>query len=571
MRRSILLLVWLAACASDSAAPGDGDKGNDGGNGGSTDGSADGGGGGGGDATGDGSQPAPAPGCPANIVSDATIKQALPMATVSTDLPKLTGKTTPVKSGDALQAAIDAAQPGDTLELEAGATFTGPITLPNKSNKSGSDWIVIRTATPDAQLAMPGARVSPALAPKMPKIVAGESVITVAKGAHHWRLIGLEVTATPGTYVNAMIDLTVQTATEADLAHDIIIDRVYLHADPVGGRRGVALNSKASAVIDSHLSGFREMGADSQAIAGWNGPGPYRIVNNYLEAASENIIFGGADSSIPNLVPADIQICGNHLKKDVAWKGGGWVVKNLFELKNARRVLVAGNVMEYNWADGQVGFAVLFTPRNQDGAAPWSGVEDVTFAYNIVRHTSSGLNMLASDDLHPSIPLARAVVHDNLFDDLDPTQYGGDGRAFQIVSGGGKGNDLKIDHNTTTTDANAALTLGDTAKYATNFVFTNNLVPHGSYGVFGSGQAEGQAALGFYLVSFTFDHNGLFGGGDASAYPMGNSFPPTQSDVGFATDWSLAASSTSKGAGSDGKDLGADIAAILAATKNAAP
>jgi len=32
-----------------------------------------------------------------------------------------------------------------------------------------------------------------------------------------------------------------------------------------------------------------------------------------------------------------------------------------------------------------------FTVRNQDGTAPWSTVEDVTFSNNIVRHTGSAV------------------------------------------------------------------------------------------------------------------------------------------------------------------------------------
>ena len=91
--------------------------------------------------------PVPTPECP-QVASDPQIKQALPAATVDTTMPVMNGKHTVVKSGDDLQAAIDVAQPGDTLELEAGATFPGPITL---GNHAGTDWIVIRTATPDAQ------------------------------------------------------------------------------------------------------------------------------------------------------------------------------------------------------------------------------------------------------------------------------------------------------------------------------------------------------------------------------------------------------------------------------------
>ena len=46
------------------------------------------------------------------------------------------------------------------------------------------------------------------------------------------------------------------------------------------------------------------------------------------------------------------------------------------------RLLEDGNVFERNWTDAQNGFAILMTVRNQDGGAPWSVVEDVTFSRN---------------------------------------------------------------------------------------------------------------------------------------------------------------------------------------------
>ena len=63
--------------------------------------------------------------------------------------------------------------------------------------------------------------------------------------------------------------------------------------------------------------------------------------------------------------------------KPLTWRQGSptfggipWTVKNLFELKNAQRVLVDGNLMENNWGQAQNGFSVLFTVRNQGGTAP---------------------------------------------------------------------------------------------------------------------------------------------------------------------------------------------------------
>ena len=146
------------------------------------------------------------------------------------------------------------------------------------------------------------------------------------------------------------------------LPHDIIVDRCYLHGDPVlGGRRGVALNGKSLAVIDSYLADFKEVGADSQAVLGVNGPGPFKIVNNHLESAGENVMFGGGAPAIHDLVPSDIEIRHNYFFKPTSWRGVWAAVKNLFELKNARRVLVEGNIFENNWLASQA----LRTPPTQ--------------------------------------------------------------------------------------------------------------------------------------------------------------------------------------------------------------
>ena len=102
-------------------------------------------------------------------------------------------------------------------------------------------------------------------------------------------------------------------------------------------------------------------------------------------------MFGGNDPSIPNLVPSNITIRRNLISKPLAWRSQTWTVKNLVELKNARSVTVEGNTIENNWAAGQTGYAVVLTPRNQDGGAPWSVVRDVAF-----RTMSSGTSPRSS-------------------------------------------------------------------------------------------------------------------------------------------------------------------------------
>ena len=92
-----------------------------------------------------------------------TQRPAPPAAPTRLDVPhpRSSGRTISVLSGGDLQAAIDVAQPGDVISLEAGASFRGNFTLPKKS---GSGWIVVRSSA-EAGLPPPGTRISPAFAP----------------------------------------------------------------------------------------------------------------------------------------------------------------------------------------------------------------------------------------------------------------------------------------------------------------------------------------------------------------------------------------------------------------------
>src|SRR5262245_46710856 len=98
------------------------------------------------------------------------------------------GKTINVGAGGDVQAAIDQAQPGDVIMLQAGATFTGNFRLPNKI---GSDWIIIRSSAADADLSPPGTRVTPAKSGIMPKLISPDSgpVVYTDKSAHHLHFI----------------------------------------------------------------------------------------------------------------------------------------------------------------------------------------------------------------------------------------------------------------------------------------------------------------------------------------------------------------------------------------------
>jgi len=489
------------------------------------------------------------------------------------------GRQVSVPAGGDLQAALNLARPGDTIILTAGATYTGNFTLPVTS---GSGWIYVQSSKLSSLPA--GTRVSPARASFMPKIVSPNTqpAISTAAGAHNFRFAGIEITTTWATttatnYVLVYLEAPGGNRSLSQVPTDIVFDRCYIHGTPTGNiRRGILLNSARTAVVDSYLSDFHEVGVDSQALASWNGPGPFRIVNNYLEGSGQNIMFGGADPAIPNLVPSDIEIRWNYLFKPLSWMAGSasfagirWSVKNLFELKNAQRILIDGNLLENNWADALNGYGILFTPRNQDGTAPWSVVRDVTFTNNIVRHSGGGVNVLGSDNNYPSQPTQRILIQNNLFDDISNTTWNGTGTFFQLAAGG---SDVVIDHNTVLQGGNIITATSSSASAlvaASSFVFTNNVVPHNQYGVFGDyGVGIDTVAINAYFPGSSFARNVIVGG-PASSFPNGNFFPSTLSTVGFVSlagrNYALAPGTPYVGAGTDGKDVGVDFTALAAA------
>jgi hypothetical protein len=506
---------------------------------------------------------------------DSRTEPQLPAVYIDTSYTRPTGRTIQVSGGEAgqreFQAALNSANPGDTIALEAGAEFVGNFTLPAKA-AAAKNWITIRTSTPDAKLPPAGVRVSPADSRAMPKLVSpnADPVIKTAPAAHHFRFIGVEFQVAPGVTQNFGLILLgdgggAQNSTDK-VPHDLIIDRCYIHGNQTGNlRRGIGLNSARTAVIDSYISDCREFGADSQAICGWNGPGPFKIVNNYLEGAGENFMLGGADPSIKNLVTEDVEFRGNYCSKPLSWKvghptfaGKRWSVKNLFELKNARRVLIEGNLFEHSWLDAQVGFAILFTPRNQEGGAPWATVEDVTFTNNVVRHAAGGINIMGRDDNHPSQQTRRITINNNLFEDLGGPKWGGNGRFLQIT----ETDRVTLNHNTIIHTGNIITAYG---KPSTNFIFTNNLMRNNDYGVMGDGASTGNATLEQYFPACVFKKN-VIAGGRSSAYPSDNFFPASIDEAKFADraggNFSLNASSPYKNAGTDGKSIGCDVAVL---------
>jgi hypothetical protein len=588
--------------------------------------------------------------------------------------------TIAVPAGGSLQSALDAAQPGDVITLVPGATYTGNFVLPDKGPIS--KYIVVRSAAPDSALPPAGIRITPAYRAWLPKIKSpnSSSALKTAPSANHWKLTLLEFQANQNG-LGEIIALGAGDSTQTQLSqvpHHLVLDRLYVHGDPVvGQKRGIALNSSDTSIINSYISECKAVAQDSQAIQGHNGPGNYLVENNYLEGAAENFMLGGSDPAIPNLVTGNVLFRRNYLSKPLTWRDGvaaaptgvtavtgsgslgsgtygyrvvsrvptsqgskavsaasvevqvtiaagttgavvlawtavpgatdylvygrtpaaqnmfwtttattftdtgaagtagtpakatRWSVKNLFELKNARDVIVEGNVMENLWVADQGGYAIQLTPRNQNGTAPWTIVERITLRGNLVRNTAGGVNILGQDNLATSRLTNHINLHDNLFDDMMAEIWGTGSRPFQVGSGP---DSVTIDHNTIiTSDSTIMYLYGGSATSPTpitNMAYTNNMSRHNTYGINGSNFSPGLPAILNYMPDAVVTAN-VLAGGTASKYPAGNSFPTTTQWQDHFMDYAggdyrLATTSTYKNIGTDGADLGANIGMVTA-------
>jgi hypothetical protein len=573
--------------------------------------------------------PAPQPASPGKFDGPAELPRVLVKSRLA-DTPA-PGKVLLVKSGDNLQSALVNASCGDTLKLDAGASFVGYFRLPKKPCDD-AHWIVIRTGAPDDALPPEGTRITPCYAGvaslpgrpafpctssknQMAKILfagrGGSGPLFFSDGANHYRFIGIEITRE-----SSSASVTALASPDGPVAADhIIFDRVWMHGTAQDEtRRGLFLSGTTYiAVVDSFFSDFHCVArsgscGDSQTIAGGSGDlpmGPYKIVNNFLEAAGENIIFGGARATS---TPTDIEIRHNYLFKPLTWMrgqagfaggptGDPFIVKNHFELKNAQRVLFEGNVLENSWGGfSQAGFAILLTPKNQnngvENVCPLCKVTDITIRDCTIARVASGFQIANGPDGPtgaPALQGQRYSIHDVVIDDIDGKKYAGFGAFMLLVTNQPTLKDVRIDH-VTAGSSSLFLIMGIRQAHIQNFVFTNNLIGPIEKEIISTGGGpencvnppERLGPAGIFMNCFdsiTFTNNAIIGA--IGAWPRGNFFPKNVAAVGFVKDGSglgafrlcRAKGASCKGpskyinAGNDQKDVGADIDAVMSATQ----
>jgi hypothetical protein len=427
-----------------------------------------------------------------------------------------------ITAGMDLKAALSAAQPGDILLLEPGATWTGNFTLPVKS---GDAPITVASAAWES-LPPIGTRVSPEHARYMPRIVSPNvmGAITAASASHHWRLYGLDLTSS--AYSGGVLRLGLGEETSASaLPHHIDVVQCLIHGDPtLGGKRGISANAQALTIRDSSLWDLHSDSQDTQAICGWACQRVY-IYNCYCEATGENVFFGEY-SKIPNWWPSDIVVTKNHLSKRMAWRGATgtngrlMVIKNLLELKSGVRVHIHGNVLENCWSQGQKGYAFNLKPGTEPGVnAPKT--EQVLIEYNLVRNVEMAANVSGAQPTTKGLGTCAGVTFRHNAFLTQPVQW-------LIQHTAGPVNDITWERNSfVVTNGVPKLLLYlplVSNGYSSRLRFEDNLAPLG-----GSVKADGTAAglsslAAAYSNQYSFTRNVLVNGtgNAASNLPQGN-------------------------------------------------
>jgi hypothetical protein len=216
----------------------------------------------------------------------ATDLDALSVELRNRTVPAPTFTTYTAHTATEFLSALTAAVAGDMIVLDAGVRYvTGEIALPAKSG--------VVTVTSSAVL--PDRRLTPDDAPLLPILASGNNgKVLNATNATHWRFDGIQFEPTAN---GAGEVITLQGST------DITFDRILIVGGVNGQKRGIRGNGQGIVLTRSHIANIWAAGQDSQAFCAWDGAGPYTITDNYLEAASENVMLAAATAGPPRRSP----------------------------------------------------------------------------------------------------------------------------------------------------------------------------------------------------------------------------------------------------------------------------
>jgi hypothetical protein len=470
-------------------------------------------------------------------------------------------RVVPVANGANLQTAIDAAVPGDTLLLASGAAWTGSFFL----DAGLTGWVKLKCADTTTTLTSND----------------GAGALQTEALTRYWYVENCTFNHGAGVRGSDMIRVGTHVQLDSEIPEYFVFDNIQLagHAT-LGGRFGIKLHSGYTKIINSECTNLRYVGADSNCIGGWNGPGPYIISNNDIQSCGYGLMFGGADPSIANMLPNGVTVTLNSFSKPAIWEtedldpntAGTQLpsCKNLIEFKAGLNITIRYNTFTRNWqsASSTHGAFAWFKSVNQDAACNWCEVRNLDFSYNVATEVGSGFALSPGQNGNGGtyVPMSNVSITHNYIE-IDPVPFvyteASAGKTFFTMTGV---HNLTIANNTIRQVSNGygRNVEFDTAgapsdNTANDFIFRDNIWHDSDLGVRGPNAGEGTETLELFAPGYIFTNNLRISAGGTGTYPNGNYTETSLTNACFDTGTRLfSAGCKYLSLASDGSAIGWD-------------
>jgi hypothetical protein len=187
----------------------------------------------------------------------------------------------------------------------------------------------------------------------------------------------------------------------------------------------------------------------------------------------------------------------------------------------------------------------------------------VTFESNVLRGAGAGIVILGWDDANPSQQTKNIRIRNNVMSDLG-WGWGGSGYFLLLLNAP---RDIIVDHNTVISENASGVLAIDSRQPVYGVTFTNNVMWHNQYGIIGSGHGIGNDTISTFMPDGLVSRNVLADRPEDHPYPSDHLFPSAEDFIAHFTDYgggdySLKPGTDWAGAGTDGKDLGANLQEI---------
>lgn len=405
-----------------------------------------------------------------------------------------------------LQAAVNSAEGNDVIELSPAGTYQGPIFLPNRGNLQP---ITIRTrgyggpAWPAA-----GQWVAPGHAGLMARLLTSaagpgiwEGAIMTRPSCKNWTLQGLylqaqNATGWDGSYIGGMLCLWDYDdapppdgrGTGWDASHLPSGFRIQhcLIRGATGGAtwQGIRVWANDVTIDGTYIDRLASMNQDTNCIEHLKGSGLV-VTNSFLGDGTENYMAGGGDIPFESQIPSNIVFRRCYFTKPSSryraspdWdgvtsaNGAPYNVKNLFELKMAKNVLVEGCTFDTFYGCAQR-VPIVITTTNQSGGNPWSTIQNVVFQNNVVKHVP-GVLLIHGKYWNQCVKGSGLVFRNNLCYDISYERYHGPHSGLYLLEMMAMDN-VHIEHNTFWgTSLKAPFSVGG-ALLSSGFIYRDNI------------------------------------------------------------------------------------------------